>query len=45
MQDGMRFIYRSGAYSWTHRLEMIQGDIDCTDMSDDEFDQFVRDRD
>lgn len=43
--QGFRFVYRAGygcGYTWTHSAEMQATDIDCTDMGDDEFEQFVR---
>lgn len=40
--QGYRFIFRDGRYLWAHALEMQPGDVDCSDMSDDEFEQFVR---
>lgn len=40
--QGYRFIYRDGRYLWAHALEMQAGDVDCSDMDDAEFEQFVR---
>ena len=42
--QGFRFIYVNGAFCWLHPAEIqIPADVvDCTDMSDEEFDLFVR---
>lgn len=46
-QKYFRFVYRAGIgprgfdYTWTHKNEMRASDVDCTDMNDDEFEQFV----
>ena len=46
-EQGCRFTYRSSRpfgeeYQWTHPAEIQAGDVDCTDMGDDEFERFVR---
>ena len=43
-QQGFRFVFRTGAFKWTHKNEMLAGDIDCTDMNDQEFEQFVQEQ-
>lgn len=40
-KQGMRYVFRSGDYRWVHKLEMHAADVDCTDMSDEEFHEFV----
>jgi hypothetical protein len=40
-QNKFRFVFRDGLYTWSHRNEIRATDIDCTDMSDDEFVAFV----
>ncbi len=46
--EGFRFTCRptpaGDVYDWRHSLEMREGDIDCTDMSETEFDAFVAKR-
>lgn len=37
-EQGFRFVLRGGAGLWVHPAEMKPGDVDCTDMSDAEFD-------
>jgi len=37
-----RFVFRAGDYRWIHKNEVIPADIDCTDMNDQEFEDFVR---
>lgn len=48
-EKGFRFAYRSRhgkfEYQWTHRAEIQADDVDCTDLTDDEFEQFVRTHD
>lgn len=39
--QGYRFVYVDGAYRWVHPLEVPANAVDCTDMGDDEFAQFV----
>ena len=40
-QQGFRFIRRGGVFKWAHPADMSATDIDCTDMSDDQFEAFV----
>lgn len=40
--QGFRLVYRVGTYMWVHPVYMHDGDIDCTDMDDAEFEAFVR---
>lgn len=41
--QGFRFIRRGeGVFNWVHPAELKPGDLDCTDMSDDEFEAAVR---
>lgn len=37
-----RFVFRLGEFKWVHRAEMRQLDVDCSNMSDKEFEAFVR---
>ncbi|MFA5900466.1 MAG: hypothetical protein WC829_15310 [Hyphomicrobium sp.] len=39
--DGMRFIFRNGEYIFKHKNELLPTDIDCSDMDDLEFEEFV----
>jgi hypothetical protein len=42
LQDkGYRYIKRGDAFTWAHPLEVQPGDVDCTDMTDAEFEAFV----
>jgi hypothetical protein len=38
---GFRLIERRGEFRWLSPAMMEAGDVDCTDMSDDEFEEFV----
>lgn len=38
----MRFVKRGDKFNWVHHLEMQATDVDCTGMTDDEFQAFVR---
>lgn len=40
-QNKFRFVFRDGLYTWSHIHELRASDVDCTDMSDDEFVSFV----
>ena len=40
--QGWRFVFRAGESRWSHPLEVQADDMDVSDMSDDEFEQFVR---
>jgi len=35
MLEGFRFVRRRNVITWIHRSEMIDGDIDCTELDDD----------
>lgn len=39
--QGRRYVFRDGAFVWSHPADMTSGDMDCTDMNDDEFETFV----
>jgi hypothetical protein len=42
LQDqGFRFTARGDKFNWRHPLDVQRGDVDCTDMTDAEFDAFV----
>jgi hypothetical protein len=44
LQDqGFRFVWRPALREclWSHPAEVKPGDVDCTDMSDREFEQFI----
>ena len=41
---GFRFVYRAGSYMWVQPSMFEQFDIDLTDCSDAEFEEFVRSR-
>lgn len=36
-----RLIYRGRQCRWEHQASLQLGDIDCTDLSDEEFEAFV----
>ena len=40
--QGFRFIDRNGDFNWRHTNQLQAGDIDCTDMDDEEFEAQVR---
>lgn len=42
--DNMRLVWRGTGCKWVHRLEMQDGDVDCSDMTDAEFEVFVADK-
>ena len=42
-KQGFRFVLRGADYLWVHPLEVRASDIDCTDMSDEQFEEFVLD--
>lgn len=42
-EQGFRFVRRGSEFKWVHPLEVMRGDVDCSDMSDDEFDAFMAD--
>ena len=35
--EGFRFVLRNGDMNWRHPLEMAEGDVDVSDLDDDEF--------
>jgi len=41
---GQRFVYRGGRYLWAHPASVEAGDIDLTEMDDNQFEAFVRSR-
>jgi len=41
-EQGFRFTYRPGS-GWNWRQEVIEGDLDATDMTEAEFVQAVKD--
>ena len=40
--QGFRFIRRGAEFRWTHPAEMLSTDLDCTDMTDEQFEAAVR---
>lgn len=40
-EQGWRFVLRAGQFSWLHPADTKEGDVDCTDMADDEFESLV----
>lgn len=42
--DNMRLVWRGMGCKWVDRLEMRDGDVDCSDMTDAEFEAFVMDK-
>ena len=44
--EGFRFVHRAGlGFTWMHPGAVEAGDLDCTDMSDEEFERTVREND
>jgi len=41
-QQGFRFVQRGATFKWVHQFELLAGDLDCTDMSDEQFEAAVR---
>lgn len=39
--QGFRFVCRDGKFDWLHPADIKPGDIDCTDMDDVQFEEFV----
>lgn len=39
---GFRYVERKGVFNWMDPVFMQPGDVDCTDMDDDTFANFVR---
>jgi hypothetical protein len=43
LAEGFRYTYRAGVgFNWTHPGAIEPGDVDCTDMNDEEFERAVR---
>lgn len=40
--QGYRFVRRGVRFDWVHPAEVQRGDLDCTDMGDDEFERVVQ---
>jgi hypothetical protein len=40
-EQGWRFVLRAGLFEWRHPADVVDGDVDCTDMADDEFELLV----
>lgn len=40
-EQGFRYVLRGAAGLWVHPANMKPGDVDCTDMDDDEFEAAV----
>lgn len=36
-ERGFRFVLRAGKFDWIHSEDVAPSDLDCTDMTDDEF--------
>ena len=44
--EGFRYVHRTGwGFTWMHPGAVEAGDLDCTDMSDEEFERTVREND
>lgn len=41
-EQGWRFILRAGRCDWRHPADSEDGDVDCTDMADDEFETTLK---
>lgn len=41
-EQGWCFVLRAGLFSWLHPADAKEGDVDCTDMADDEFETLVK---
>lgn len=39
--DGFRFIQRGDRFTWKHGNETTLSDVDCTDMTDTQFERLV----
>ena len=46
-EQGFRFVLRvsSRASTWVHLLDVLDSDVDCTDMTDEQFESAVREWD
>lgn len=40
-EQGFRFVQRGADFIWTHPLELQACDVDCSDMTDAEFEAYV----
>ena len=40
--SGFRYIRRQGVFAWQHPADVLASDLDCTDMSDKQFEVAVR---
>ena len=43
-ERGYRFVWQDGFFKWCHTADIKQDAMDCTDMSDEEFDAIVREK-
>lgn len=41
-EQGFKLVQRGSDFTWTHPLELQPRDVDCTSMSDAEFDAYVQ---
>lgn len=39
--DGFRFVYQDGVFTWRHEAEIKPEAIDCTEMTEDDFEKIV----
>lgn len=40
-EQGFRFVQRGAEFKWVHPADVQPSDVDCSDMSDEEFAAFV----
>jgi len=40
-KQGFRFVRRGVEFKWVHKNEVLRSDLDCTDMSDAQFEAAV----
>ena len=40
-EKGFRFVFTGSEFKWLHPAEVHAPHVDCTDMDDDEFAEFV----
>jgi hypothetical protein len=46
LAEGFKFVHRTGlGFTWMHPGAVEAGDLDCTEMSDEEFERTVREND
>ena len=46
LAEGFRFVHRTGlGFTWMHPGAVEAGDLDCTDMSDEDFERTEREND